>query len=120
MQKRIIKTIVIVVVLVAIVHTYFDSIRPAYQAARLLQCGKSARAVTEGQCLPFPMKVRKAYSFKLNDKSYFGHYTLPDFNVLVGDTIDVLYLPNNAHVSMSRLDAKVYASSMWSVCFSGK
>lgn len=120
MQKRTIKAILIAVVLIAMLITYSRYIRPAYQAARLLQSGKPVRAIVTGNCVPFPMEMPKSYFFRLNDKSYFGHYTLPEFYVTIGDTIDVLYLPDNADISMSKLDAKVHASSMWSVCFFDK
>lgn len=119
-QRRGIKITAIVLVLIAMAVIYLNHIRPAYEAMQLVQYGKPARAIRLGQCGFFITKMPKEYLFVINGKSYFGNYALPDFGILVGDTIDILYLPNNAKISMSEADVKSHTRSIWSIFFSNK
>lgn len=114
-QKR--KWIIISAILFAIVVSwiYFKRIRPTSEAKLLLQYGIPAKAVTVGHCVPIPMPVGGGYFFWLKNKRYRGDFNLDNNFRYVGDSIDVLYLMENPGLNMSIEDAKVHATSVWSI-----
>jgi hypothetical protein len=114
LRKRL-KILLAIVFSIAMFWVYFNRIKPASKAVVLLQSGLPVKANAIGTCVPFPMPIGRYYRFFVNNERYESVFNLHNRITRIGDTIDVLYLPENPDLNMSKEDVKIYASSVWSI-----